>query len=345
MHELVKALDDALARGEDAALAMVVGRRGSLPMAHRAKMAVFRDGRAEGTVGGGCLEAEVYAIARRLIDSGDGSLDTFHLTEVEDGVQGHVCGGSVTILSRGLRADGGAREMLARLRCMVQGGERGVLVARLGPGTEAGWALVGERGLEAGGPLSPRVVDACQRCLQLGEAQQLPGDQGDPDYFLEPVEPTPTAVVFGAGHCGRAIARIAALAGFRVQVHDDRAAFLRPEQLPWADSVSEVDFETLRADAYGRDHYLVIVTRGHEHDLSILRRLLPAPVAYLGMIGSRRKRLLFERALRQEGIAEERLARLRSPMGLDIGADTPEEIAVAVVAEMIAARRSGGGRG
>lgn len=343
MRDIVGALDDALAAGGSAALAMVVGRRGSLPMAHRAKMAVLADGRMLGTIGGGCLEAEVYAIARRLIEAGGGSVDTFHLTEVEEGLGGHVCGGTVTVLTRGLCPDPATREVVSGLRRLVESGGRAVLAAPMGSAGEPGWALIGDQGLLAGAAIPERIVTAAVRCLGGGTAQRLDGPAGEPAYFLEPVEPTPTAVVFGAGHCGRAIARVAALAGFRVLLYDDRPAFVRPQEHPWVDEVSTLDYDTVRAEAFGRDEYLVIVTRGHEHDLTLLRRLLPAGVAYLGMIGSRRKRLLFERTLREEGATDEQLAALRSPMGLDIGADTPEEIAVAVVAEMIAARRNAHG--
>ena len=197
---------------------------------------------------------------------------------------------------------------------------------------------------------SSRLLARCRAALardepavlgvEAGERSSDADSETDRAYFIDPVVARPRALIFGAGHCGQAIAQVAQLAGFRVVVMDDRAAFADPARLPWAEEVRVVDFANVTDGLAlnGREHF-VIVTRGHEHDLAVLRQLLPHPSAYLGMIGSERKKHLFLKTLRHEGLREDQLQRIRSPMGLPIAADTPEEIAVAVVGEMIAVRR------
>lgn len=346
MHDLMSLLDARLAQDEPAALATVVGRRGSVPMSGTARMLVCADGGLHGTVGGGCLEAEVYATGRRLLQTGGARLETFHLNELPDGLGGHVCGGTVEILCRALRPTRATRALVARLLDGVRRRDRAVLIHGLPdrPGIDAaaGWALVSEGGGVLADGLAPAddVLDRCHEILRDGDAPVRLA--GDGPLLLEPLVPDPIAWIFGAGHCGRAIARMAGLAGFGVHVLDDRPAFL--DEVPGADRAAVVDFASLGDLRLGADDYVIIVTRGHEHDLTVLRQLIAAPVAYLGMIGSRRKRILFERTLRAEDAREQDLSRLRSPIGLDIGADSPEEIAVAVLAEMIAVRRRAGSR-
>lgn len=325
---------------------MVVGRRGSLPMAERARMLVGADGTTEGTVGGGCLEAEVWSIARRLLarqGPASCSLDQFDLTEVEEGLGGHVCGGTVNVLTQAFLPDEPTGRLLGELEAALEERRPAVVVCRLpGAGGEvqpATIAVVTHTGAVATAEVPGPILRAADDLLRRDGAQPTEVRE-EGLWFLEPILPAPTAFILGAGHCGRAIGELAARVGFRVVVADDRETFLTPEGLRWADEVVALEFSDAiqRLAPTGADH-LVIVTRGHEHDLALVRQALAAPAAWIGMIGSERKRHLFERQLRQEGFGDEAIARVRSPMGLPIAADTPEEIAVAVVAEMIAVRR------
>jgi xanthine dehydrogenase accessory factor len=347
MVDPLRQLARIVSSGQAAAVAMVVGRRGSLPMAERAKMLVAADGRSEGTVGGGCLEAEIWSVARNLL-SADGparcSLDRFDLTEVEEGLGGHVCGGTVAVLTQAFWPDEATDRMLEQLVQALGTRRPAVLVSRLpAAGSQlspAAAAVITDEGARASGAVPASVIGMAKELLGAVDAAPGEVEEGDARWFLEPLWPAPTAFILGAGHCGRAIGELAARVGFRVVVADDREAFLRADDLRWADEVVRVEFEAAlaRLEPGTLDH-LLIVTRGHEHDLTVLRQALDTPVAYIGMIGSERKRLLFERQLRDEGFSDEAIARARSPMGLPIAADTPEEIAVAVVAEMIAVRR------
>lgn len=235
-------------------MATVVLAQGSTPGAIAAKMLVPEEGRILGTVGGGCLDAEVAALAKQVIADETSRSFTYDLNGPEAAESGLACGGRVTV-------------------------------------------------------------------------------------FIEPVT-LPRAVVFGAGHVGQMVCRAAAMAGFRVSVIDDREAFASRHRFPEAADVQvrplAGPFEDLGVNAAT---YLLAVTRGHQHDQDVLRWAVRQPAAYVGMIGSRAKRRTLFEALRAEGIPEASLARVRTPMGLDIGAVTPGEIAVSIVAEMVAVRR------
>ncbi len=163
---------------------------------------------------------------------------------------------------------------------------------------------------------------------------------GRMDVFIEAVAPTPRVCVIGAGHVGYHTARLAATAGFRVVVVDDRASFADPARFPTAERVDVADIpDWLRTADIGPRDYLVIVTRGHREDLDALRAALERETAYVGLIGSRAKIARLHARLDEQGDDVSRLARVHAPIGLDLGAVTPEEIAVSIVAELIAHRR------
>jgi xanthine dehydrogenase accessory factor len=163
--------------------------------------------------------------------------------------------------------------------------------------------------------------------------------------LVEPISGKPRLVVFGAGHVGARLAEAASFAGWRVTVADDRADFADANRLPFAERVVVCDFhDVLGAMHLDAETYVVIATRGHQHDVVLAGQLVPRPLRYLGMLGSRRKVALTAKVLREWGISDEQIEHVRAPVGLAIGADTPEEIAVSVVAEMISVRRAGSRR-
>lgn len=167
----------------------------------------------------------------------------------------------------------------------------------------------------------------------------------DPGDFIEEFKLKSTAYIFGGGHVAYALEPVLRHVDFRTVVIDDREEYANPQRYPHAERtvvVSDFDhaFDDIEAD---EDSYIIIVTRGHRGDLQVLRQALRRPLAYLGMIGSRRKNRLLYDALRKEGVTEEQIAQVHSPIGLDIGAETPEEIAVSIVAEIIRERAKAGG--
>ena len=242
--------------GRKCALATIVEVRGSIPSFETAKLLVRDDGSMVGTIGGGCVEAEVWNAAREAIESEKTKHLKFNLNQDAAHDNGLICGGQLDIL-------------------------------------------------------------------------------------VEPILPIPRAFIFGAGHISKSIAQAAALAGFDTVVVDDRESFANRERFPDASEVHAGEYEEIFPKlGINETGYIVIVTRGHRDDLRVLRMALKTPARYIAMVGSKRKVINLIRELEKEGVPRSACERLNAPMGLDIGAVTPEEIAISVVAEMIAVRRN-----
>ena len=250
-EEVVKLRRD----GRRGALATIVNVRGSIPSFETAKMLVRDDGSIAGTIGGGCVEAEVWQAAREVMESEKPRTLSFNLNNNPKYDSGLVCGGTLEV-------------------------------------------------------------------------------------FVEPVLPASNLYLFGAGHVAHSLYKVARIAGFDVTIIDDRENYANRERFPEARDIYAEDFDKVLAQlAPSESSYIVIVTRGHRDDMRVLRWAVEQPVRYLGMIGSRRKVIAIYKELEKEGVAPEKFERVHAPVGLDIGAITPEEIAVAITAEMIAVRR------
>lgn len=244
--------------GQKCALATIVEVRGSIPSYESAKMLVREDGTIAGTIGGGCVEAEVWDAARDVIATEKPRHLSFNLGQDAAYDNGLICGGQL-------------------------------------------------------------------------------------DVFVEPVLPVPHAFIFGAGHISKSLSKVATLAGFSSIVVDDREAFANRDRFPEATEVHAEEYETIFPRLnINETSYLIIVTRGHRDDMRILKLAVATPARYIAMIGSKRKVLNVVRELEREGIPRTAFERIYAPMGLDIGAISPEEIAISVAAEMIAVRRNAG---
>jgi len=242
--------------GQKCAVATIVQVNGSIPSYESAKMLVREDGSMLGTIGGGCVEAEVWNAARDVIETEKPQHLTFSLGQDAAYDNGLICGGQLNI-------------------------------------------------------------------------------------FVEPVTPQPRAYIFGGGHVSKNISKIASLAGFSTVVIDDREAFSNAERFPEADATYAEPYEDVFPKlAVTSSSYLIIVTRGHRDDMRVLRWAVTTDARYIAMIGSKRKTISVVHELEKEGFAREMFGKVFAPMGLEIGAETPEEIAISVVAEMIALRRA-----
>jgi xanthine dehydrogenase accessory factor len=241
--------------GRRGAVATIVNVRGSIPSFRTAKMLVRDDGSILGTIGGGCVEAEVWQAAREVMESEKPRTMTFDLNQNPKYDTGLVCGGTLEI-------------------------------------------------------------------------------------FVEPVLPPADLYIFGAGHVAASLYKVARIAGFDVTVIDDREAYATRERFPEAQQVIAEDFEKAAAQLTPNESsYIVIVTRGHRDDMRMLRWAVQTPARYVGMIGSKRKTITIFKELQAEGLPAHLFDRVHAPVGLDIGALTPEEIAVSITAELIAKRR------
>jgi xanthine dehydrogenase accessory factor len=245
------------AQGRKAALATIVQIRGSVPSFQTAKMLVRDDGSILGSVGGGCVEAEVWAAAQDVIREEKSKIMSFDLTDESMAESGLICGGKLEI-------------------------------------------------------------------------------------FIEPILPTPKMIIFGAGHISTQVSKVAAIAGFKTTIVDNRPTYANSERFPEAEAIYSESFEQAFNEIVPNGNtYVVIVTRGHQEDQNVLRWAVQTDARYVGMIGSKRKVRTIVQQLESEGISRERLERVFAPIGLDIGAVLPEEIAVAIVAEVIQNRRAG----
>ncbi len=242
--------------GQKAAIATIVQVRGSIPSYESAKLLVREDGSMMGTIGGGCVEAEVWNVAREVMETEKPRHLSFNLGQDAAYDNGLICGGQL-------------------------------------------------------------------------------------DVFVEPVIPPPHVFIFGAGHISKSLSKVTALAGFSTTIIDNRDTFASRERFPEADEVLAGEYEDIFPNLpINETSYIIIVTRGHRDDLRVLRLAAATEARYIAMIGSKRKVISVVKELEQEGIAHERLERIHAPMGLEIGAISPEEIAISVAAEMIAVRRN-----
>lgn len=212
-------------------------------------------------------------------------------------------------------------------------------------------------GTVGGGDLEHRVLDEAWMAIADGQPRLLQYNMSDPsrgdpgvcggqvEVFVEPILPAPMVIVIGAGHVGKAVAHLAKWLGFRVAVSDDRPEFCTPEVVPNADAYYPVPMEKLTEHVHvTRQTYLVLTTRGSNVDAAGLGPLLETEAAYIGVIGSKRRWLETGKALKAQGIAEEKIARVHSPIGLELQAETPEEIAVSIMAEILMIRNKGTGK-
>jgi xanthine dehydrogenase accessory factor len=212
-------------------------------------------------------------------------------------------------------------------------------------------------GTVGGGELESRVIKAALESLNTGIAQNLSYTMADPsrgdpgvcggtvEVFVEPILPTAMIVVIGGGHVGKAVVHLAKWLGFRVAVSDDRPEFCNPESVPGADAYYPVAMAELPNQLKVTPQtYLVITSRGSAIDAAGMPNLLDSDAAYIGVIGSKRRWLTTVKALKAEGVSEERIARVHSPMGLELKAETPEEIAVSIMAEILMLRDKGTGK-
>jgi xanthine dehydrogenase accessory factor len=350
LPELFARLRELLDEGKECVLATVVSRRGSGPREAGAMMLFDAAGPAAGTVGGGLLEARVSELARRVIEDGEPTLETFALDADAAAGEGMICGGTMEVLvSRLWPSPKKSVEVYRRALACLDRGESCRLVTLLGGDDGAlrtAVGLLGSDGSLSGTlPVTAGKMETLFSGAGAGEPEMV--SQGEGRFFVQPLRRPEQAFVFGAGHVSRALVPLLGRIGFFPVVVDDRIAFADPLLFPEAGAVVPVEsFEgCVPALEIDGDSFVVIVTRGHLHDLEVAAQALGTPARYIGMIGSRRKKEGIFAALRGRGVPEEDLRRVRSPVGLSIGARTPEEIAVSIAAEMIAVRAGKGAGG
>lgn len=378
LNEVYEEVAKANAEAKKLAVAAIVTTSGSTPQRTGAKLLVYEDGRMLGTVGGGCVEADVWAEAREALQDQAARLCQFTLRDNPDvppDEEGMVCGGEMEVFievwpqpfqpfltaERIAELLGEARHA-GRSLALVSLLTQGETTARQTP-----HLVIDEQGKLLGGTLGDADLNelaARQAVALLGderteivvkELEKLPLPEfdlnairqrvGDVRLLFELARPPLELLICGGGHVGQAVAKAGRLLDFNVTVIDDRAEFAARDKFPDpAVQLRAQDFvEALRSLKITPATHIVIVTRGHRHDEICLEEVIDKPARYIGMIGSRRRTTTIRERLKRTGVAPELLRRVHAPIGLDIGALTPEEIALAILAEIVLVRRGGSG--
>ena len=306
MKELLVAMLKRLEQGKAVVLTTVTGGSGSVPRGPGASLLTDENGYAAGTVGGGAVEGKALALAAAVLQKGGCRIEPFALHSRDAANLGMVCGGEMTLLF--VRIDPADAALCKEALAQIAANQLGYFVID----TESGQIQLMQE--------SPRLET----------------------LFALPLMAEGCAYVFGAGHVAQALVPVLAQAGFRVQVMDDRPEFANEERFPQADRVYIVDFLQLADLTVTRKDYVVIMTRGHEHDLAVLSQMLRTSACYIGMMGSKSKRAFVYGHLLEQGFLQADMERVHSPIGLPIGAETPWEIAVSIAAELIQVRAEGG---
>ncbi|MFF1307094.1 XdhC family protein [Streptomyces sp. NPDC058307] len=358
MLDIADELNRWVEQGRDFAVATVVAVGGSAPRLPGAALAVDADGTAIGSVSGGCVEGAVYELCQQALQDGESVLERFGYSDEDAFAVGLTCGGVIDILVTPVRAGDPVRTVVAAaLEAAAKG--RAAALARIvsGPRELVGRALVvrpddpsGHGGFGAHPELDRTIAAEAGAFLDAGRTGTLEiGEQGSRcgaplTVLVESSVPPPRMIVFGAIDFASALVRIGKFLGYQVTVCDPRPVFATKARFPEADEiVAEWPHRYLEHTQVDARTVLCVLTHDAKFDVPLLQRALRLPVAYVGAMGSRRTHLDRNERLREVGVTELELARLRSPIGLDLGARTPEETALSIAAEIVANRRGGSG--
>lgn len=334
-----------LKEGKNIVLARVVALKGSAPRAAGTKCIILEKGRIIGTIGGGLMEHLVIQKAKEVFETKKMVMLHLALTGEDVLKSNMICGGNVDIHLEPIFADNhGAMSVFKAINRLIREGRKGVLVTLLADGVDSAdplcRAVMDEDGVWTGPAFDLTLADI-KPYLDEKQAVLMEEKSGTTGLFIEPIGPEDVLYLFGAGHISTFLAHLAKMIGFKVVVIDDREAFANKERFPDADEIRVVPFsqafQNIKATSAS---YMAIVTRGHLHDMDVLREALSARPRYIGMIGSRRKRDQIYAALMKEGFTKKQLASVCCPIGKDVGGQTPEEIAVSIAAELIEFRNN-----
>ncbi len=354
MDLIFKSLQESLERGEDTVLATVTASSGATPRGEGARMLVDRTGRLAGTIGGGAVEYRSIDIARAALEQKRSDIHQFILNKNQIEDIGMICGGSATV--HYLYLDGNNGELLSIVKeardairerqpswLVTDVSERDQLGLALftapagtNPAdpdfTSEGWSF---RGFPAEHPCTRALLDDKRALCQRGHSVSKCGHT----FYVEELVVPGVVYIFGGGHVAQALVPVLAHSHFAVVVLDDREEFVAPELFPGAYDVRMCDLDHIdRSVAIGPDDFVCIMTRGHKNDLDVEDQVLKTDARYIGVIGSRHKIKTVDGILMERGHSAASLERAISPIGLDIGGETPEEISISIAAQMIAVR-------
>ncbi|OKH39414.1 xanthine dehydrogenase [[Phormidium ambiguum] IAM M-71] len=313
--ELFQQLTQVLTKGA-AVLATVTQIKGSVPREVGAKMIIDADGQIMNTIGGGAGEAKVICQAMQVLETGEKQFVEIDLSGVRQRETQGVCGGRMQVWLERWSGES-AIALSQKILQLLKAGQSVTLITPFTPNQQ------------------PYILDNFSPIPQLENA------------FIEQIEPPPTLLIIGAGHVGEQLAKFAHLIGFEIAIQDDRIEFANPEKFPQANLIFNQPINSIINNfADFSQLYIALVTRGYMYDLEALQILLNHNITckYIGMIGSEKRVKFVYRKLQEMGVSPELFSNIYAPIGLEIGALTPEEIAVSICAELILVRRGGTGK-
>lgn len=334
-----------LEEGESLVQATIIKHAGSTPRSVGSKMFVRQDGSVIGSIGGGLVEYEMQKLAREIFTTGKARIESVDLSGEEAATTDMmICGGRLEILLELLSAEPEDAKAFRKLVTAIQEAKKGYLIKALD--TKGATVSQMERSFVYRDSLVLGSFSGPEAWIPIltGEADRkkcpVIATVDGKRFFVEPTFLPGTVYLFGAGHVSRPVAELSSMVEFQTVILDDRSDFANKERFPKADQIIVIpSYEDLFSGLdIDRDSYLVIVTRGHMHDKTVLEQSLRTGAGYIGMIGSKRKQHLLYEELQSKGFTKEDLDRVHNPIGLNIHAETPEEIAVSIVAQLIDAR-------
>ena len=352
MREVIQGAVDDLKSGQPCVLATVVRTKGSTPQKAGAMLLVRQDGSGLGTLGGGCVEGDIWFAAKEILrQNGGPEFKDYYLNEDIAARDGLVCGGTMYFYLEPLREtedfvsigneivdayDGGQPVALATVVNAKDGGPvlGSKLLLRVG-GTVSG--SLGDAQLDA------QAIEIAEKVADVGSNESFSTADGT-EVFVEGFTTPPTLVMVGGGHVGKATADLAHSLGYRVYVVDDRPEFSNEERFPHAEQTVVAPYDKWAEHLdLNVNTFVVVATRGHRYDDMAVESALTTRARYIGLLGSRRKTIMIYRRLLQNGVPLERIKEISAPVGLNIGALEPEELAVSIMSEIIMVRRGGDG--
>lgn len=334
MIHFFKKLRECLKPGESFVLVSVVDSAGSTPRGSGAKMAVFADGSYMGTIGGGNVEYLSIQQAIKVIAEKKSLTKGFNLTKNQKADIGMICGGNVVVSFQYVDGQNESYlQMIDHMLKLYEEDEDAWLITAMRDGAVCETGVYDKQnGLQFMTSVSAEQIEPYLKNKSVRT-------ETEPQCFVEPLVQSGCVYVFGGGHVAQELVPVISHVGFRVVVYEDRENFARPELFPGVHHTVLGSFGALSEHITIRENdYAVIMTRGHQSDYEILRQVLRIPMAYVGVIGSRHKIAVTTERLLADGISEQDIARMHTPIGLPIKGETPAEIAISIAAEMILCR-------
>ena len=352
MKKIIEEALKLLEKQEPCVLASVVRTKGSTPQKAGAKLLVRQDGSFVGTLGGGCVEGDIWYAAKEILENHGGpEFRDYYLDEEMAARDGLVCGGTMYFFIEPFWSADAYLPFAMEINKAYQGGPAVAIATVVNDPAEhkiqGTKLLIREDGSTLGSlgvpELEQLVVKVGRKLAAYGDNEHVQAQDGT-EIYVEGFTSPPTLVVMGGGHVGKAVYTLAATLGFRIYIVDDRPEFANKERFPEAVQTIEEDFAVgLEKVPINSNTYILVATRGHRYDDMAVEAAVKTSARYIGLLGSKRKNILICKDLLEQGVPLGRLKEIRAPVGLNIGAVTPEELAVSIIAEIIMCRRGGDG--